>query len=236
MLAHEPGRAAFIRFAAIGAILSLPVAAANLLTTLLAVRFNLDAFTDPLVLMNAGSAGAAMWRWSMILDLFGYYLLIVPLIQTLQAQLRPQFSAWVDLCAFCVLAYCLIGAIGATILAAVTPSLIIDYAQAPASQRLALETVANSYSDAVYRGLWNLLEELLAGIGWMGFGLMLGGARRRLGLVTCVLGAACLVDASGSLLDFEPLALSGLAVYLVAAPVWACWTGIDLLRPTRSPG
>lgn len=227
---REPGWTAFVRFSAIAAISSLPIAAGNLVTALFAVDFNLDALSNPLVLMQAGPAGAALWRWSMILDLFGYYLLIVPLIRTLHTQLRPTMPAWIDLSALLLLAYCLIGAMGATVLASVTPPLIIAHSGAPQPERLALEIVADSYSNAVYRGLWNVLEELLAGIGWLGFGLALVRSRRALGVMTCLLGLACLVDSLGSILNVEAVAMAGLTVYLVAAPLWACWTGMGLLR------
>ncbi len=78
----------FQRMAAIAAIVSLPLAAGNLIAMLATVHFNLDGMTDPLVLLHAGKAAAPLWRWSMILDIFGYYLPIVPLILLLRSSLR----------------------------------------------------------------------------------------------------------------------------------------------------
>ena len=57
--------------------------------------------------------------------------------------------------------------------------------------------VFTGYTDGIYRGLWNLLEEFLAGIGWLGFGLVLRAERRRLGWSTLVLGVARLGDSLG---------------------------------------
>ena len=87
------------------------------------------------------------------------------------------------------------------------------------------------YTDGIYRGLWNLLEELLAGIGWLGFGLVLWAERRRLGIASMVLGAACLLDSFGTAINVDAVSSTGLTVYLVLAPVWACWIGVGLLRP-----
>ena len=221
----------FSRMAAIAAIASLPLAAGNLMAMLATVHFNVAGMTNPLVLLHAGTSAAPLWRWSMILDIFGYYLPIVPLILLLRDSLRHQSPNWIDLFALCLLAYCLIGAIGGSMLATSLPTLIREYANATnGSHLVSLQTVFSGYTDAIYRGLWNLLEELLAGIGWIGFGLVLGTNRRRLGMSTIVLGLSCLVDSFGTALNTDVLASIGLTVYLVLAPVWACWMGIDLLR------
>ena len=221
----------FSRMAAIAAIASLPLAFGNLLAMLATVHFNLDGMSNPLVLLHAGTAAAPMWRLSMILDIFGYYLPIVPLVLLLRSSLRRQGPNWIDLFALCLLAYCLIGAIGGAMLATALPTLIREYASATGgSHQVSLQMVFTGYTDGIYRGLWNLLEEFLAGIGWIGFGLVLRTERHRLGLVTIVLGVACLVDSFGTALNVDVIASTGLTVYLVVAPLWACWMGIGLLR------
>ena len=81
----------FSRAAAIAAVVSLPLAAGNLIAMLATVHFDLNGMTDPLVLLHSGSGAAPLWRWSMILDVLGYYLAIVPLILLLRRSLRrPQ--------------------------------------------------------------------------------------------------------------------------------------------------
>src|SRR6266700_983712 len=60
------------------------------------------------------------------------------------------------------------------------------------SQRPALQTVFTGFTDGIYRGMWNLLEAFLAGIAWVGFGVILRASNRWLGLTTIVLGIACL--------------------------------------------
>ena len=39
-----------------------------------------------------------------------------------------------------------------------------------------------------------------------------------------------LLDSLGMILGIEVLALLGLSVYVILAPIWALWLGIDLLR------
>lgn len=224
----------FQRVAAIAAIVSLPLAAGNLIAMLATVHFNLNGMTDPLVLLHAGKGSAPLWRWSMILDIFGYYLAIVPLILLLRSSLREQSPNWVDLFALCLLAYCFIGAIGGAELATALPRLIREYATASPSHRMSLEAVFTGYTDGIYRGLWNLLEEFLAGIGWLGLGLVLRAERPRLGIASIVLGSACLVDSFGTAINVDAVGSTGLTIYLVLAPVWAFWIGVGLLRTTES--
>ena len=224
----------FSHMAAIAAIASLPLAVGNLFAMLATVHFDFNGMTNPLVLLHAGAAAAPLWRWSMILDIFGYYLPIVPLILLLRSSLRHRGPNWIDLFALCLLAYSIIGAIGGAMLATALPTLIREYATASSSHHMSLQAVFTGYTDGIYRGLWNMLEEFLAGIGWIGFGLVLRTERRRLGMVSIVLGAACLVDSLGTALNIDAIASTALTVYLVLAPTWACWMGVDLLR-TQSP-
>ena len=223
----------FQRLAAIAAIVSLPLAAGNLIAMLATVHFNLNGMTDPLVLLHAGEGAAPLWRWSMILDIFGYYLPIVPLIFLVRSSLLDRSPNWIDLFALCLLAYCFIGAVGGAELATALPTLIREYATASPSHRMSLEAVFTGYTDGIYRGLWNLLEEFLAGIGWLGLGLVMRAGRRRLGTATIVLGAACLVDSFGTAINVDAVSSIGLIVYLVLAPVWAFWIGVGLLKGTE---
>ncbi len=220
----------FQRMAAITAIISMPLVAVTTVVGLIPVNFNLDAMTDLRLFLSTGASGAGLWRWAMVLELLSYYLLIVPLTLWLWRWLKARSPNWIGLYTLCVLGYSLVGAIGAVTLAAVMPPFIAEYAQATENQRVVIETVFAAFQNTVYTGLWNMLEELLGGVGWLGIGLILVKERRAAGVVTILLGLSALVDAAGTMANQEAIASLGLYLYALLAPVWALWLGIDLLR------
>ena len=221
----------FQRFAALAAIISFPLALGSIVLSGMAIDFNfMDAATNPVLALSVGADGANLWRWGMILDMLSYYLPLLPVALFLWRWLRPRNPDWVLFYTSCGLGYILIGSIGAAILAAVHPPLINAYAQASVEQRPALETVFSAVWNMVYGGMWNILGELLAGIWFVGVGLLLRGERRIFSIVTMILGISALLDSLGMILNFEGLALLGLSIYVVLAPIWALWLGIDLLR------
>src|SRR5712691_1241408 len=105
-----------------------------------------------------GANGAILFRWGMILDIFGYYLLLAPLALLLWSRLQPKGMNLITLFTFCGLAYMLIGALGAATLAAISLPLIEGYGQASVQQRQVYEVVFSGFLNLVYVGLWNLLE------------------------------------------------------------------------------
>ncbi len=220
----------FQRFAALAAIISFPLALGSIVLSGMAMDFNMEASTNPALLLSVGADGASLSRWGMILDMLGYYLPLLPVALFLWRWLGPRDPDWVLFYTSCGLGYILIGAIGAVILAAVHPPLISAYAQASVEQRPVLETVFSAVWNMVYGGMWNILGELLAGIWFVGVGLLLRGERRIFSIVTMILGISALLDSLGMILNFEGLALLGLSIYVVLAPIWTLWLGIDLLR------
>lgn len=220
----------FQRTAGIAALLALPLAFGNTYTMLLAMDFNLEAVLDPLAVVASGPQAAELWRWSMVLDMLGYYLLIVPLTIVLWRWLGARGGAWGDLFALALLSYSVVGAAGAAIHAAVIPPLIHAHAAASEAQQAILQVVFLGAHDAVMYGLWNLLDALASAVGWLGFGVLLLRQRRAIGVATLVLGASALADGIGVIVGVEVLASAGLMMYLFLAPVWAAWLGLDLLR------
>jgi hypothetical protein len=221
----------FRRWAAILAITSAVVALASMLLPLPAAGWDVDALSSPGRLLQMGNRGAAAMKWGLILDLLGYYLLIAPLALLLRRWLVARAGDWATLLCGLLLAYVLIGAAGAAVLAATLPRMMSVYTVVPEDQRAAVAGLFNALWDAVYGGLWNMLEELLAGLAWLGLGwLMRGEGRRFAGVVTMVLGGACLLDVAGTVLGRERLAAPGLYLYLLLAPLWAAGMGIAFLR------
>jgi hypothetical protein len=220
----------FRLFAGVAAIVSIAPALASLFVALPAVDYDMNTVSDLMLFLRTGARGAVAGRWSMVFDMLGYYLLIAPVIVHAGRRLRERASSWARLATGALMAYVLIGAAGAAILAAALPSLLTAYAKAAAADRLMIETVYRAVTDLVYGGLWNILEELLAGVGWLVFGWLEHARRPRLGKLTMVLGLACLVDGLGNSFQLKAVADAGLYAYLLLAPTWAAYLGIQTLR------
>jgi hypothetical protein len=220
----------FRRFGAIAAMVSIVPAFASLLVALPAVDWDMNAVSDMMLFLKSGERGAALGRWSMVLDMFGYYLLIAPAVLYVGHSHRSRSLLWSRLFTSSLLAYVLIGAMGAAILAAAMPALMIAHVHAASAERAAIEAVYRAITDAVYGGLWNLLEELVAGVGWLGFGWLERARRPKLGALTIALGLACLLDGLANALGAKAVADVGLFAYLVLAPVWAAWVGVRMWR------
>ena len=220
----------FQRFAALAAIISFPLTIGSIVLSGMALDFNMEAATNPALLLSVGADGANLSRWGMLLDMLGYYLPLLPLALFLWRWLGSRNPNWVLFYTSCALGYILIGSIGAVILAAVHPPLINAYAQASVEQRPALETVFSAVWNMVYGGMWNILGELLAGIWFLGIGLLLRSERRIFSIFSIILGSSALLDSLGMILGIEAIALLGVSIFVFLAPVWALWIGIDLLR------
>lgn len=220
----------FRRLAAISAIISAPLAIGSLVLGLVPVDFNFEAFSDMSLFIQIGACGANLLRWGMILDVFGYYLLLMPIAFVLWFSLKSRGPDRVWFYTFCGLSYMLIGAIGASILAAVWPPMIRAYVDASVQSREILETVFGSITNIVYGGLWGILELIPGGIWWLGIGLMLKNEQRTLGIATILLGIFALLNVFGNIIEVEVIAMPGLFVYLYFAPIWALWLGVSMLR------
>lgn len=222
--------ASFQRLAAVTSILATLLAFGSIGVQALVLGVNTDPFSNPASILMTGANGANLLRWGMILDIFGYYLLLAPLALLLWSRLQPKGMNLVTLYTFCGLAYILVGATGAATLAAISPPLIEGYGHASAQQQQMYEVVFSGFINVVYVGLWNLLESSLSGIWWLGIGLFLRREQPALGIFTTVLGIFALLDALGRILNIQIIYTVGLAGILLFIPIWTLWFGIDLLR------
>src|SRR5438445_7606206 len=127
--------ASFQRPAAITSILATLLALGSIGFQAVVLGVNVDPSSNPGSLLGIGANGANLFRWGLILDIFGYYLLLAPLALLLWSRLQPKGMSLVTLYTFCGLAYILVGATGADTLAAVGPPLIAGYGHASARQQ-----------------------------------------------------------------------------------------------------
>ncbi|HET9921263.1 MAG TPA: hypothetical protein VFQ30_15565 [Ktedonobacteraceae bacterium] len=227
--------APFQRLAAITSLLATLLALGSIGLLAMVLGINTDPLSNPTFLLETGANGASLFRWGMILDMFGYYLLLAPLAFLLWSRFKPKDMNLTNLSTFCGLAYILIGAIGAATLASISLPLIESYGHASNQQRQIFEVVFSGFLNIVYVGLWNLLESSLSAIWWLGIGLFLRREQPALGLFTTALGIFALLDALGRILNVQIIYTVGLAGVLLLIPIWTLWFGIDLLRSRQIP-
>lgn len=147
-----------------------------------------------------GARGANLVLWASFIDLCGY-LLLAPLALYLHQRFRQD--PLIDLYTVAALAYILIGALGAAMLAAAAPMLIRDYATADVAQRISIATTFSSLNQIVSVGFWQILEGIPGGVWLIGIGTSLYQARRRvLSLVPFVLGGFLLLLAAARILGY----------------------------------
>lgn len=233
MTAHH--ERSFRKLAAATAVLSAPVAYGAEVLGFTAIDFDPTAFSDPGTLIALGTEGATLFWWSWRLNMFGYYLLLAPAVLFLGYWLWPERRLLVALLTAGGLTYVLLGALGTAINAVVWPELMSEYARADPQRRAVIETVFVTYSETVTIGMWGILNRTVSSVWWIGIGALLRSERRWLGRFTVLLGVVTAVAAVGNTLSVVPLTGLGTIGFLLLAPAWALWLGVDLWRRPVHP-
>jgi hypothetical protein len=191
-----------------------------------------ETLYDPVKIIDYPGVNWALLRASMLADLAGYYLLLLPLIYYLRPFLREQ-TPWADVITFCGTAYAWGGAIGAAILSEVGSRLYADYYAAAPAQQAAIRAAYRVTTYLVYDGFWNLTGSLLAGVWWFLTGYFLIRFHRATARTAMVLGTCTVLSVLGKGLGLGWLADAGLNVYLLLAPAWALWIGVVVWQKSR---
>ena len=212
------------------AILSALFAFGNFALTGMASGGNPESLSDMNSFVHVGETAGNIMKWSWLSDMLGYYLLTVPVIFLLYFWLKDKNPYWMGIFTFCGLAYVLSGSLGAAMLAKTWPTLISGYANSEGISKEIYDIVFTNSTETVYGGMWAYLEFLLAGVWWMGVGFAMRSERKLLGTITIILGVFAIIATLGEILEIEIIALAGLMVYLLLAPVWAAWLGVSLIK------
>lgn len=218
------------RIAAWLAVLAVPLAYANVGLALVAVNFDFSTFQEAALgfrVVVSHPAGTELTRWSMLSDMLGFYLMLIPLALVLWNRLKKRAGQLASLFTLFGLGYLFFGAAGAAILGEVLPNQIDAYNQATTAALQVHEAIFLAFTCAIYDGVWGLLNSVLAGVWWMGIGGLLRRERRLLGWVVMALGAATLLRV------FQPIEMVTLSIYFVLAPICMAWIGIDVLRSSK---
>ncbi len=209
-------------------VLSGLLALACLLVGATVVEYNFDAFSDPVLTLNYAK-NYKLAKWFSVLDMFGYYLLLLPLIFYFHQQYKYK-SPWTSFFTFSGLAYVLTGALGAAILAALWPELMIDYLAASGVNKTVTGIVFKATTLLVTKGMWNILEVIFAAVWWIGLGKSIYSESKGLGILTIVTGLSTLMDATGNMAGVQILSDIGLNLYLLLGIVWPVIIGASLIK------
>jgi len=211
-------------------VLSGVIALACLIATLIAVDFNSDVLSDPLLILSSAGINVTAARWSMILDMFGYYLLLLPVIYLLNDWMKER-SSWSKMVTFCGIAYVLIGSLGASVLAVIWPKIIAGFPLANVAEQQILKANFSLINDMVYSGMWNLLEMTFAATWWIFIGFQfLKNKFKFIGWLSVITGIFCVGDATSGVFLIGWLHELSLNAYLLFSIIWAIAIGIFMMK------
>ncbi len=214
----------FVRFAGAAAIGSQVFLLANGLTWLLAADFDLDVALYPSRFVSVGPQQIGLLRGSLALDVVAY-LLWIPLVFVLRDALGTRRARMWSIGG---LTYAIAGALGAAVLIGAWPPLIRAFAGGADAE--VVRATFSAITDAVYRGMWNIVA--VTGLGtWLiatGYGLR---RQRRKGAATVAIaaGGAALADAVVVMAGAHRAALVTIGLTGLLAAWWGTAIGIELL-------
>jgi hypothetical protein len=181
-------------------------------------------------LVGHAPGNAETFRWAIILDMLGYYVLLAPLFVAVGRRLFDLGERGAALWTIGALMYVTAGSVAAMALAYGAPPILRGYAQAPLSEREGFVTALTALNEAAVRGVWQTFDPIVTGAWAVASGLALRRpGRRSLGTVGIVLaGAAALFVAlratgSGSeLVLYAVSAVFGVAIwgYVLGLTAW----------------
>jgi hypothetical protein len=193
------------------------------------VDFDFDAMTDPLnQLRRASMEKADLIEWSMICDIFGFYLLMIPGVIYIWYWLRERNPFLMAVGTVSMLLYILTGALGGGILSVLWPSILRSYVQSGSDPVMAqiLTEQFKLVTNLVYTGMWGRVEYFLVAV-WVTCVCYLNWREKKAFAIfgyLCALGS--LLAAIGELLSIRDLADNAMTVYMVGVPLWVAWAAV----------
>lgn len=194
-----------------------------------AVQFNFEFFSDPTLIFTMDGVNRTMLKWSMITDILGYYLLLLPVLFYIHEWLNGK-TEWRPVITFCGASYIFAGALGASILGAAWPILLEKYPMATASEQEIIKASFENFSLLVANGIWNFFDAFVFAVWFISIGIHLKREHSLWGWFTIVIGVLSALDFTGNAFGIHVLAESALNLYLVLAPLWAIGFGMAIMR------
>jgi len=192
-----------------------------------AINFNFEFFSDPSVIFTTEGVSRTMLKWSMITDVFGYYLLLLPVLFFIHEWLKGK-SEWRNIFTFCGTSYIFAGALGASILAAAWPVLFDRFSGATPEQQEIIKHSFENLALIVVNGIWNLFDALMFGVWFIAIGFFIKSKHQVWGWFTIIVGLLSAIDFVANALEINSVAEIALNLYLLLAPIWAIGFGLAL--------
>ena len=213
-------------------ILAGLIALSCLYVGILAVEYDLESFSNPTSILKY-SSNYELGKWFNVLDMFGYYILLLPIVFYFHQQYKFK-SPWVPLYTFCGCCYVLIGALGASILAAVWPLQMQQYLTANTDQAQLIQSNFELITVMVTQGMWNNLEVIFAAVWWLGLANLLAKDNKTLSTLSVAVGIATFLDALGTLLNISIISQTGMNIYLIFGIIWPVIVGFWIITKSKS--
>lgn len=217
------------RTAGITAIVSTPIALASMAVVLSGANWDSSIFETPTRLLDYGAAAATAARLGMVLDVIGYYALLVPALLVLHRAMSRRQPDLAGIATFAGATYIIVGATGAAILSAVWPAALNDVGSDGADAG-GITAAFDLITAAVFAGMWNLIGSAAIAVWLVTIGTLAWRSGRVFAAFTLVVGIAAAIETVTSLLGFHAVASVALQVYLYGLPIWVAWLGVKLLR------
>lgn len=219
-----------------GCVRSAIVGAISAVLFLVAADWRFDRVLKPALMIEAGSSKAQFLRWGAYTDMFGYYLLLVPLFVCFPRGLPRTRDGIAHVLGAAGVMYASFGALAAVVLASAAPPLMSVNEQSDAGARLAFRIVA----DVVATGVWQTLEVIPLSVWAIGTGLLIRSSNRGLSLVGVALGGTSLTASATRMVQTgplpQPLLQTLAALFAVLFWVYVLWiAGLFLRGETLSP-
>lgn len=199
------------------------------------VRYRAGTFiAHPADVVTAGADKAQLSRLAHVADMFGAYLLFIPIVIYLWHRLRPGNELLVDVLSVAGLVYAVVGATAAGIFAGAGPGLMRAHAVAETGEAAHIALTYALLSDLVV-GMWQFVVGLVGGVWWIGVGVLTRHQWRWFARYSIFFGAVALLAVAARFagVDYDSAAPMTLAFLPLAA--WPVWLAV-LLRPRgRAP-
>lgn len=221
--------ARFTQIAGACAIAACPVGLVSFFLGPAAYGWDFDVMFAPQLAVAFPTVNTTMVRWGWVLDIVGYYFLLLPAVLVLGERSRADEPLLTRLSERMAVGYMQVGSLGAAILAGTT-GLFERHRVGDAAQQAAASEVFIALFGMVCDGIWNILTMGLLAVWLLVGGSLLRREHRPLGTAMMFIGGLSALDVTGMLLGVEAISMPALFGYLFLFPVWSLLLGLWLVR------